>query len=98
MPDLDCPDLTTFIAHLHANAISTVIIAWQDEYGQVPNAEKVTYERIAHFTLLAYHRPQGLVIRYRQDGDKMERAKIKHQLLAAGFQVEERTRNEVKYR
>jgi hypothetical protein len=98
MPERDYHDLPTFIAQTRACAINTVVIAWQDEYGQVPDAEKVTYERIAHFSVLAYQRSDSLIMRYRQSGDRSVRAAVKQQLIAAGFSVEERTRNEVKYR
>lgn len=98
MPDFDTPDLAQFITTARERGLTTAVIAWQEEYNQVPGESAVRYDRIAYFTVLAYHKPSSTVIRYHQLGSVNERAAVISQLKDAGFSVEERSRNEVKYR
>jgi hypothetical protein len=98
MPDYDAPDLVHFIAAAHKLGLTTSVIAWQDEYNQVPNAPTVTFDHVAHFTVLAYHQASSSILRCWLNGDRAARLTVAEQLRQSGFQVEERTRNEVKYR
>lgn len=99
MPDdRDFPDCEQFIAEVRTLALTTVVIAWQQEYGQVRDAPGVVFERLAHFSLLAYHKPTGTILRCHQQGGTEERATMAARLRSAGFTVEERDRNEVKFR
>lgn len=99
MPDQrDLPDGEQFIAEARAGGLTTVVIAWQQEYGQVLGAPGVVFDRLAHFSLLAYHRPTSTILRCHQQGGAEERAAMAARLRAAGFTVEERDRNEVKFR
>lgn len=94
----DFPDCEQFIAEVRTCGLSTVVIGWQEEYGQVLEAPGVVYERLAHFWLLAYHKPTSTILRCHQQGDATKRAEVAAYLRAVGFTVEERDRNVVKYR
>jgi outer membrane PBP1 activator LpoA protein len=99
MPDeIDFTECASFIAEARARGLRTVVVAWQQEYGQDLGAHGVVYDRLAHFTLLAYHKPTSTILRCPQQGDAAVRATTATQLRAAGFTVEERDRNEVKFR
>lgn len=99
MPDeRDFPDCEQFIAEVRAQALTTIVIAWQQEYGQVLGAPGVVFDRLAHFSLLAYHKPTSTILRCHQQGAAEERAAMATRLRSAGFTVEERDRNEVKFR
>ena len=99
MPDeRDFPDCEQFITEVRALALTTVVIAWQQEYGQVRDAPGVVFERLAHFSLLAYHKPTSGILRCPLQGGTEERAAMAVRLRDAGFTVEERDRNEVKFR
>jgi hypothetical protein len=87
--DLDDP--AAFIAETARLGVATVILAWRDEYGQLPDAAKVDYDRVRAITLLAYH--QGTIIRCHLGGGEEERARLRGALRAAGLAVEERCRN-----
>jgi hypothetical protein len=95
---LDLPDPALFIAKLRELGVTTVVIAWQEEYGQVLDAPGVVYDRLAQYALLAYHKPTSTIVRCHQRGDQSVRQAQADQLRALGFTVEERNRNEVKYR
>ena len=97
-PAQDLPDVDQFIARARALCITTVVIAWREEYGQVPEAPGVVFERLARFSLLAYHKPTSAILRCHQQGDGTVWQALADALRAQGFTVEERTRNEVKYR
>jgi hypothetical protein len=92
---LDCEH---FIAEVRALALTSVVIAWQQEYGQVLGAPGVVFDRLAHFSLLAYHKPTSTILRCHLQGDATERAEVATSLRTAGLTVEERDRNEVKFR
>ena len=99
MPDeRDFSDCALFIAEVRALALTTVVIAWRQEYGQVQEAPGVVFDRLAHFSLLAYHKPTSAILRCHQQGGTEERAAMAARLRSAGFTVEERDRNEVKFR
>jgi hypothetical protein len=99
MPDeRDFSDCEAFIAELRALALTTVVIAWRQEYGQVQEAPGVVFDRLAHFSLLAYHKPTSAILRCHLQGGAEERAAMAARLRDAGFIVEERDRNEVKFR
>jgi hypothetical protein len=87
----DLDDVAAFIAETTRLGVATAILAWQDEYGQVPDAARVDYDRVRVITLLAYH--QGTILRCRLAGGKDERAHLRGALQAAGLAVEERSRN-----
>jgi hypothetical protein len=78
--------------------ITTVVLAWQEEYGQDLTRPGVVYDRLAHGWLLAYHRPSGTLIRCRVYGGAEVRAGLVAGLRAEGLTVEERERNEVRFR
>ena len=99
MPDeIDFTECAQFIAEARQRGLQTVVIAWQQEYGQDLTAPGVVYERLAQFWLIAYHKGTSTILRCHQDGDAVVRAATADQLRAAGFTVEERDRNEVKFR
>lgn len=99
MPDeCDCADSASFISEARQRGVHTVVIAWQQEYCQDLTAPGVVYERLAQFWLIAYHKATSTILRCHQEGDADARAAMADQLRAAGFTVEERDRNEVKFR
>ena len=99
MPDeQDFSDCEQFIAGTRARGLATIVLAWQEEYGQDPTAPGVTYERLAHFWLIAYHKPTSTILRCHLPGDRATRAAMATRLRADGFTVEERDRNEVRFR
>jgi hypothetical protein len=102
MPDTpserDFTDITSFLAEVRTRGLGTVVIAWQEEYGQDLAAPGVVYEHLAHFVLLAYHKPTSTILRCQQPGDTAVRTATAARLRAAGLTVEERDRNEVRYR
>jgi hypothetical protein len=64
----------------------------------VLGAPGVVFDRLAHFSLLAYHKPTSTILRCHLQGDATERAEVATSLRTAGLTVEERDRNEVKFR
>ena len=96
--DHDLPEVELFIAKAQELRLTTVVVAWKEEYGQVLDAPGVVYERLAQFSLLAYHRPTSAILRCHQQGDAVARKALAERLRTLGFTVEERTRNEMKYR
>ncbi len=96
--DHDLPEVEQFIAKAQELRLTTVVVAWKEEYGQVLDAPGVVYERLAQFSLLAYHRPTSAILRCHQQGDTVARKALAERLRTLGFTVEERTRNEMKYR
>ena len=102
MPDTpterDFADHSSFLDEIRARGLSTVVIAWQEEYGQDLDAPGVVYERLAQFWLIAYHKPTSTILRCHSDGDATVRTALAQQLRADGFTVELRDRNEVKFR
>ncbi len=68
-----------------------MVLAWQDEYGQLPDPASVNYDRVRVITLLAYR--DGIIVRCRLNGGRDERAHLRGELEGAGFTVEERSRN-----
>jgi hypothetical protein len=97
-PAHDLPDLDAFLEAIRTLGIATVVIAWQDEYGQVPEVPGVVFDQLARFSLLAYHRPTSRILRCQQQGDGAVRRVLVERLRDQGLVVEERSRNEVKYR
>ena len=99
MPDeQDFSDCERFIAEARARGLATVVLAWQEEYGQDPTAPGVTYERLAHFWLVAYHKATSTILRCHQQGGREERSAMAAHLRTGGFVIEERDRNEVRFR
>lgn len=102
MPDTpserDFADITSFCDETRARGLTTVVIAWQEEYGQDLDAPGVVYESLAQFWLIAYHKPTSTILRCHQQGGRDERKALADRLRASGFTVEERDRNEVRYR
>ncbi|MBA3700648.1 MAG: hypothetical protein H0W78_17510 [Planctomycetes bacterium] len=94
----DFSDCDSFLAETKANGLTTVVLAWQQEYGQDLAAPGVVYERLAQFWLIAYHKATSTILRCHQTGDAEVRAQMATRLRTAGFTVEERDRNEVKFR
>lgn len=87
----DFTDVAGFIAETRRLGATTVILAWQDEYGQVPDPTAVNYDRVRVITLLAYR--DGTIVRCQLTGGREERARLRGELESAGFTVEERNRN-----
>jgi len=105
MPTCDAPDLDHFITQATAFGLSTVVIAWKDEYGQLPQdtnptdlPDKIVFDQLTHLMILGYHRASSTVLRCALDGGLPERTAVAERLRQHGFMVEQRTRNEVKYR
>ena len=84
-------DLGGFIAEIRRLGATTVILAWQDEYGQLPDPTAVNYDRVRVITLLAYR--DGIIVRCGLTGGRDERARVHAELESAGLVVEERSRN-----
>jgi hypothetical protein len=93
MDHLDHADPAAFIAAATGLGVRTVIIAWQEEYGQVPQLERINYQRLRQLWLLAYHRAGGVLLRCQLEGGADERGRLRRELEAAGLAVEERCRN-----
>lgn len=102
MPDCNCTDLEHFIVQAKTFGLNTVVIAWKEEYGQLPQdakaPDKVDFDQLAHLTILGYHRASSTILRCALDGDGSVRTTVAEQLRQQGFRVELRTRNEIKYR
>ena len=96
--DHDFSEVEPFVAKAKELRLTTVVLAWKEEYGQVLDAPGVVYEQLAQFSLLAYHRPTSAILRCHQHGNTVARQALAERLRALGFTVEERTRNEMKYR
>jgi hypothetical protein len=93
MTYLDATDCAAFIAAAAARRLSQVILAWQQEYGQVPDQSAVEYRRLQRAVLLAYDGSDGCIVRCVIDGEAADRAALRAVLTAAGLEVEERSRN-----
>ena len=93
MEPIDHEHPAAFIAAAKRLGITTVVIAWQDEYGQVPDVETINYQRLRLLRLVAYQRSGGALLRCCVTGGSDERAALRRELEAAGFRVEERSRN-----
>jgi hypothetical protein len=91
MSYLETPDLDGFIAAAKTAKIATVILAWQREWGQVPDQAQVEYGPLRLAWLLAYNADLGQIIRCHCGGE--DQAYIRDRLIESGFQVEERSRN-----
>ena len=91
----DTQDQAGFTAETRRLGATTVILAWQDEYGQLPDAGAVNYDRVRVITLLAYG--EGVIVRCWMNGGREERARLRSELETAGFVVEERSRNIIGY-
>jgi len=89
MPDIRCEDLSTFIATAQKHLCTTVVVAIQREYGQHPEPTAVRYERLHQARCLAYK--AGSIISC--DIDNPDQPALTQALQAAGFHVEERSRN-----
>jgi hypothetical protein len=84
-----------FMADAHAHGIATVVIAWQEEYGQQGGVETVNYQLLQRLTLIAYHRPSAAILRCPLSGGGSEREALRQLLIANGFTVALRCRNQV---
>lgn len=91
----DFSETAGFIAETRRLGATTVILAWQDEYGQIPDPGAVNYDRVRVITLLAYH--EGTIVRCQLNGGREERARLRSELESSGFTVEERSRNIIGY-
>jgi hypothetical protein len=92
----DFTEVAGFIAETRRLGATTVVLAWQDEYGQLPDPTVVNYDRVRVITLLAYR--DGAIVRCRLSGGRDERARLRSKLEGAGFAVEERSRNIIGYK
>jgi hypothetical protein len=88
---LDLPDPSQFVAACRERGLTTVCLAWQREWGQVPDQAIVDYTRLARCTLLAYR--AGVILRCLVVGDEADPATLRRRLAEAGLTVEERSRN-----
>ena len=90
---IETPDPAAFLATARELGIATVILAWQEEYGQQEDSSAVRYERLAQLTLLAYERAGGRILRCALPGGAAVRARLRSEFVAAGLTVEQRCRN-----
>lgn len=88
---LDLPDPSQFIAACRERGLTAVCLAWQREWGQVPDQATVDYARLARATLLAYR--SGVILRCLVAGEEADPAALRRRLVEAGLTVEERSRN-----
>jgi len=70
------------------HGITTVIIAWREEWGPRPDTD-IDYGRVQHCRLLAYSAGQILAC----DLDEVDRDELAARLRAEGLIVEQRCRN-----
>lgn len=91
MSYLETNDLDSFISAAKKAGIQSVVLAWQQEWGQVPEQATVEYRPLRLAWLLAYDTSCGHIIRWRCDGE--DRVKLRETLIANGLRVEERSRN-----
>jgi len=92
MASWETSDPAVFIDEAHRRGVVLVIVAWQDEWGQVPDQAAVEYRHLRLVALVAY--AAGTVLRCTA-GDS-DRATLVARLRSAGFTVEERARNLVR--
>ena len=90
---IETADPAAFLATARELGIATVILAWQEEYGQQDDPTAVRYERLARITLLAYERGTGRILRCTLPGGAQMRARLRAAVTAAGLAIEERCRN-----
>ncbi len=95
MDDREHPHPEAFMADARALGIATVVIAWQEEYGQQVGVETVNYRLLRRLTLIAYHRPGAAILRCRLTGGAAEREALRTTLAANGFTVALRCRNQL---
>ena len=86
---LEPQDVASFITLCVARGVRLVVVAWQDEWAQTPQAGAVDYSRVVETTLLAYH--EGHIIRLA--APFLARDEARRALEAAGLTVELRSRN-----
>ncbi len=84
-----------FMADARARGVRTVVIAWQEEYGQEAAQGSVNYAVLRRLTLLAYHRADGTILRCQLVGGAREREELRATLAAHGFAVALRCRNQL---
>jgi hypothetical protein len=90
---LEHVDLATFITAVQNLRIKTVILAWQEEYGQDPQRETVFYTQLGILVLLAYQGSSGHIVRCQLPGNHRVRNAVMLELEKAGLLVKLRCRN-----
>jgi hypothetical protein len=95
MDEREHPHPEAFMADARALGIATVVIAWQEEYGQQGGVETVNYQVLRRMTLIAYHRPGATILRCHLAGGLSEREAMCATLAANGFAVALRCRNQL---
>jgi len=96
MDDREHPHPEAFMADARALGIATVVIAWQEEYGQQEGVEMVNYQLLRRLTLIAYHRPSAAILRCELAGGGREREALRTTLVDNGFAVALRCRNQLR--
>jgi hypothetical protein len=99
MATLDQGSFEGFVSEARKRALEVVVLAWQEEWGQLPgrlpadaaNPHQVAYERIMRSVVLGYQ--DGTILRLTVDGPAAERSTLRRRLEEAGFAVSERCRN-----
>ncbi len=91
----DVQDSDAFIATLRQRGLGRAVLAWRQEYGQVPDTAGVVYDRLHLAWLLAYDRRDGCIVRCGLSGPSADRSRLTEALGQAGIMVEERSRNVV---
>jgi hypothetical protein len=93
-----CSTLNEFIKAMHDKGLHTAIVAWREEWAPHTTVSGVTHGDVVfgslrELTVLAYHKPQGQVLRLELQGAEADRSAVVATLRAAGLRVEERKRN-----
>jgi hypothetical protein len=91
-------NLPDFLKVLQDKSLHTVILTWRAEWAPMTatpgvNHGDVVFGSLREITLLAYDKPTGSVLRLELLGPDADRERIRTELKAAGFRVEERKRN-----
>ena len=81
-----------FLNILQQRGVNDIIIAWQEEYGQVPDQDKVNYQQLHLAILLAYQ--DGEILKHPcGEITAQQRQELNETLSQRGFTVHERCRN-----
>jgi hypothetical protein len=84
--------MQVFLDNLKQRGVTTVIMTWQEEYGQVPEQTQVDYRQLHMVHLLAYD--AGEILKWSCGTCTAEdRAELTKRIQAQGLSVHERCRN-----
>ena len=93
-----CATVNDFLKLMQDKGLKTAIVAWREEWAPHTAQPGVTHGDVVfgslrEVTVLAYDKPNGLILRLELRGETADRPATVAALKAAGLRVEERKRN-----